>query len=311
MASLTSGEALSDSLDTTLDQWCGFLLGTRNSSRHTVEAYRRDADDFLRFLTEYRGEPVSAEDRIARADLRAWMAERNRRGLKATSVSRGMSAVRSLYRWLEETTGVDGSMVAAARSPRVKNRLPRPVAKVDLADLLSQAGKSDTPWIAARDAAILTLLYGCGLRISEALSLNGRDAPLSVSLKVRGKGGKERLVPALPAVREAVETYRHLCPYPLEPDLALFRGARGGPLGARAVQSTMERLRAEMGLPASATPHALRHSFATHLLEAGGDLRTIQELLGHASLSTTQRYTGVEAERLMEVYDRAHPRARQ
>lgn len=310
MATPSSAAPAAGEQDSTLDRWCLYLTGPRDSSPRTVEAYRRDAEDFLQFLAVHRGGPVEAEGGATKQELRAWMAERNRRGLSAASVSRGLSAVRSLYRWLEETAGVDISAVAAARAPRVKRPLPRPVSEDAALEMLEHAGETKTPWVAARDVAVLTLLYGCGLRISEALSLRGRDAPLPDTLRIRGKGGKERVVPVLPAAREAVEAYREICPYTLEEEGVLFLGARGKALGARAVQHTVERLRTTLGLPATATPHALRHSFATHLLEAGGDLRAIQELLGHASLSTTQRYTGVETSKLLEVYERAHPRAR-
>ncbi len=310
MATPSSATPAADGKYSALDRWCLYLTGPRDSSPRTVEAYRRDAEDFLRFLAVYRGGPVEAEGGATKQELRAWMAERNRRGLSAASISRGLSAVQALYRWLGETTSLDISAVAAVRGPRVKRPLPRPVSEDAAFQMLEHAGEAKTPWVAARDVAVLTLLYGCGLRISEALSLCGRDAPLPDTLRIRGKGGKERAVPTLPAARDAVEAYLEICPYTLETDEALFRGARGKALGARAVQHTVERLRTTLGLPASATPHALRHSFATHLLEAGGDLRAIQELLGHASLSTTQRYTGVETGKLMEVYERAHPRAR-
>ena len=198
----------------------------------------------------------------------------------------------------------------AARAPKFQKKLPRPLAEdaaqgvIETLDLQSQV-----PWVAARDQAVVTLLYGCGLRISEALGLTGADLPLGGSLRIIGKGGKERVVPVIGPAREAVEVYLRLCPYPTEPDAALFRGVRGGALGPRAVQKVVEQVRLQLGLPASVTPHAMRHSFATHLLNAGGDLRAIQELLGHASLSTTQAYTAVDTARLMEVYRRAHPKA--
>lgn len=310
MATPPGAVPVADCQDSALDRWCLYLTGPRDASPRTVEAYRRDAEDFLHFLAVHRGGPVEAEGGATKQELRAWMAERNRRGLSAASVSRGLSAVRSLYRWLEETTDVDISAVAAVRGPRSKRPLPRPLSEDAALQMLEHAGEAKTPWVAARDVAVLTLLYGCGLRISEALSLRGRDAPLPDAMRIRGKGGKERVVPTLPVAREAVEAYRVICPFTLEAGGTLFRGMRGKALGARAVQKTVERLRATLGLPASATPHALRHSFATHLLEADGDLRAIQELLGHASLSTTQRYTSVKTDKLMEVYERAHPRAR-
>lgn len=310
MAAPFPADATEQNGDATLDGWCTYLRGAGGASERTIEAYRRDAEDFMRFLAAHRGEPAGVAGPVATAELRAWMAERRRRGLSPASVGRGLSALKTLYRWLERSAGVDGSVVAAARGPRGKRPLPRPVAEDAAFALLGRAGEAAEPWLAARDFAVLALLYGCGLRISEALSLRGRDAPLDGSLRILGKGGRERVVPVLKATRQAVEAYRDICPHALEPDEALFRGKRGGALGARAVQRTMARIRAELGLPALATPHALRHSFASHLLDAGGDLRTIQELLGHGSLSTTQRYTAVETRRLVEVYERAHPRAR-
>ena len=218
--------------------------------------------------------------------------------------------MRSFHRWLDRRRGVESPGLAGVRGPRVKPSLPRPLA-VDaaLGALTEAADVRPEPWEAARDAAVLALLYGCGLRISEALSLTGAEHPLPETLRITGKGGKTRLVPVLPAVQEAVDAAVRGQPRPPAPGEPLFRGARGGGLGARRVQELMAVLRGRMGLPPSATPHALRHSFATHLLGAGADLRSIQELLGHASLSTTQRYTGVDAERLMTAYASAHPRA--
>ncbi len=242
--------------------------------------------------------------------MRAWMAHERSRGLSARSLARALSAVKSFYRWLAEREGFDTTAVLSARAPKFSRRLPRPLDEGAARRMLETVeGQADRPWVAARDVAVVTLLWGCGLRISEALGLRGRDAPLPKALRIRGKGGKERLVPVIPIAREAVERYRALCPFEPEPDAPLFRGVRGGQLNARQVARVMEQARMACGLPASATPHALRHSFATHLLAAGGDLRAIQELLGHASLSTTQAYTAVDSTRLMEVYDKAHPRA--
>jgi integrase/recombinase XerC len=219
--------------------------------------------------------------------------------------------VKSVHSWLAEARDAPAPAVSATRGPRTKPRLPRPVAPAAAKALLSAVEDlSDEPWIAARDLAVVTLLYACGLRISEALGLTRSDAPLPDVLRITGKGGRERLVPVLPVAARAVDAYLRLLPHTPAPDAPLFLGARGGPLNPRAVQKAMQIARAQLGLPATATPHALRHSFATHLLEAGGDLRTIQELLGHASLATTQVYTGVDQARLMEVYERAHPKAR-
>jgi integrase/recombinase XerC len=221
-----------------------------------------------------------------------------------------VSAVKSFTGWLAERDGADASAVLSARGPRFRQRLPRPLAEAAARDVIGRVGSlSDTAWIAARDAAVLTLLYGCGLRISEALGLPGSAHPLPEVLRITGKGGRTRLVPVIPAARTAVARYAALVPFDLAKDGPLFRGARGGALNPRLVAAAMARARSQLGLPATATPHALRHSFATHLLSAGGDLRAIQDLLGHASLSTTQIYTAVDAARLMEVYDKAHPRA--
>jgi integrase/recombinase XerC len=251
--------------------------------------------------------PVS---RLTVSDMRAFMAHERARGLSARSLARALSAVRNFYRWLSAREGFEPTAVLASRSPRYRRKLPRPLSVDAAADMLQTIGDDAAePWIASRDTAVVTLLYGCGLRISEALSLTGADAPLGPVLRITGKGGKERLVPVIPAAAASVADYVRQCPFDLAPAAALFRGARGGPLSPRLVQRAMERARNALGLPATATPHALRHSFATHLLSAGGDLRVIQELLGHASLSTTEAYTAVDAARLMEVYAKAHPRA--
>jgi len=290
-------------------RWLRWMGAGRGASPATLAAYRRDVKGFLAFLTGHLGEAPAprALAGIGTGELRAWMASERGRGLSARSLARRLSAVRSFFRWLAEAEGIEAPRVLAARGPKAPARLPRPVEAEAARALIAPEDAAD--WTALRDAAVLTLLWGCGLRISEALALSGRDAPLPETLRVRGKGGRERIVPVLPAARAAVETYRAASPWPEAPDLALFRGARGGALSPRMVQKRMERARQALGLPASATPHALRHAFATHLLSAGGDLRAIQALLGHASLSTTQVYTGVDEARLMEVYAAAHPRA--
>jgi integrase/recombinase XerC len=266
----------------------------------------------MSFITAHKAEPqgLTALARIDVTDMRAWMAQTRGQGVGARSLARKLSAVKAFYRWLAEREGFEATAVLSIRAPKFQKKLPRPLA-VDAAHSLIDAIEiqSDKPWVAARDVAVVTLLWGCGLRISEALSLSGADAPLPATLRIRGKGGKERLVPVLPAAADAVDAYLRLCPYACEADAPLFRAIRGGPLAPGAIQKVMARARMQLGLPASATPHAMRHSFATHLLNAGGDLRTIQELLGHASLSTTQAYTGVDTARLMEVYARAHPKA--
>ena len=226
-------------------------------------------------------------------------------------MSQALSAIRTFHRWLDRRCGMANDALALVRGPRVKPGAPRPVTEDQARGLITEAAEDidRDDWEAARDEAVLTLLYGCGLRISEALSLRRADAPLRDSIRIVGKGSKERVVPVLPVVREAVDAYVAALPFALSPDEPLFRAHRGGPLGPRPVQALMQRLRGRLGLPDSATPHALRHSFATHLLGAGADLRSIQELLGHASLSTTQRYTAVDAAGLLSIYAKAHPRA--
>ncbi len=296
-----------------LEDWLDRMRGLRGASPRTITAYRRDVSGFIGFLALHTGGPAGrrALAGITTSDMRAWMARERARGLSARSLARALSAVKSFYAWLADAHGLEAAAVTATRGPKQKARLPRPVdADAARALIGTVEAQSPKPWIAARDVAVTTLLYGCGLRISEALGLTWSDAPLPETLRITGKGGRERVVPVLPVARRAVETYRDLCPFEPAPRAPLFLGARGGPLNPRHVQKTMQAARMQLGLPATATPHALRHSFATHLLEAGGDLRTIQELLGHASLATTQVYTGVDQTRLMEVYERAHPKAR-
>lgn len=295
-----------------LADWLASASALGGVAENTLKAYRTDLTDFLSFLTEHKGAPQGLDPltRVTTSDMRAWMAQERRGGLGARSLARKLSAVKSFYRWFSERRGFDATAVLSTRAPKFQKKLPRPLAPdaaravIDTAEL-----QSNDPWIAARDVAVLTLLYGCGLRISEALALNGADVPLPATLRILGKGGKERILPVIDAARDAVDAYIALCPYPLEPNDPLFRGKRGGRLSQRIVSGRMATVRMQLGLPASATPHALRHSFATHLLEAGGDLRAIQELLGHASLSTTQAYTAVDTARLMEVYQKTHPKA--
>ena len=294
--------------------WQRWLTDLRRLSPRTVEAYGRDADDLVRFLTGHLGVPpaIADLDRLSPADYRAFLARRRRDGLAAPSLARGLSGIRSLIRFLEKRGEATSAAVSAVAAPKAPRRLPRPLAVSDALSVLSEArALVDEPWIAARDAAVLALLYGAGLRISEALSLTTAEAPPEAggAVRVTGKGGKTRLVPVLPAVGRAVAAYVRLVPFRLAPQEPLFRGARGGPLSPRIIQLAVQRLRGALGLPETATPHALRHSFATHLLGSGGDLRTIQELLGHANLSTTQVYTSVDAERLVAAWKGAHPRA--
>ncbi len=305
-------ELIPDARAAALSDWLDHCRAVRGASENSVIAYRRDVAGFLGFLASHHGGEAGLGPlrRTGLSDIRAWMAHERTRGLSARSRARALSAVKGFFRWLSDRDGFDATAVLSARSPKAARRLPRPLAVGDAREVLDRVDlQAREPWVAARDTAVVTLLYGCGLRISEALSLRAGDAPLGATLRIRGKGGKERVVPVLPAARDAVDRYARLCPHPPDPGGALFRGVRGGPLGPRPIQKVLEQVRHQLGLPASATPHALRHSFATHLLAAGGDLRAIQDLLGHASLSTTQAYTAVDASRLMEVYRHAHPKA--
>ncbi|MGN7294908.1 tyrosine recombinase XerC [Rhizobium sp. SAFR-030] len=294
-------------------QWLDQLSGERRLAANTLQAYERDTRQFLTFLTTHLGHPpaLSHIHTLRTADLRAFLAKRRRDGSGARSLGRHLAGLRSFLRYLERKGLINAAAAGAIRAPRQPKSLPKPLTDRQAVELVTrQAQLNDEPWIAARDAAVLTLLYGCGLRIAEALDLTPADLPGDArTLRVTGKGGKTRIVPVLDVVPRAIDEYRTLCPYHLDDDQPLFRGARGGKLQPAIIQREMQKLRGAMGLPDSATPHALRHSFATHLLAGGGDLRTIQELLGHASLSTTQIYTGVDQARLLEVYDRAHPRA--
>lgn len=294
-----------------LETWCAHLTALEGKPDTTVEAYRHDVLGFLQFITGHFDDStgIAPLTRIKPTDMRAWMASERRRGVGARSLARELSAVKTFFRWLSERNGFDPTAVLATRSPKFQKKLPRPLgqdAAKAMINTVELTPKED--WVAARDVAVVTLLYGCGLRISEALSLRWLDHPLDETLRITGKGNKTRIVPVLPVARDAVARYAALQPHPMEPDHPLFRGIRGGALGPRQIAKAMETARLQLGLPSSATPHAMRHSFATHLLEAGGDLRTIQELLGHASLSTTQAYTAVDTAHLMEVYSKAHPR---
>jgi integrase/recombinase XerC len=293
--------------------WLDSLARERRLSEHTLDAYERDTRQFLTFLTGHLGGPATLKDiqALRPADFRAFLAARRKEGSGARSLGRSLAGLRSLLRYLEKKGLVNAAGVSAVRSPKQPKSLPKPLSDRQAITVVSdEAQLHEEPWIAARDAAVFTLLYGCGLRISEALDLTpGNFNRGAATLRITGKGNKTRLVPMLTVVFDAVEKYRSLCPYHLEGEEPLFRGARGGKLQAAIIQRTMQKMRSAFGLPETATPHALRHSFATHLLAGGGDLRTIQELLGHASLSTTQVYTGVDSSRLLEVYDRAHPRA--
>lgn len=295
--------------------WLEHLAKERRASPRTVEAYAFAANRYLFFLEQHRGESLSVSDMgsLTAGEIRAWLAHlrQGERPLSARSLSQALSAIRTFHRFLDRRLDTPNPAIALVRGPRVVPSAPRPVSEDQARGLIAEPGLDPdrADWEASRDQAVMTLLYGCGLRISEALSLKRSDAPLPESLRILGKGGKTRIVPVLPAVREAVDAYLAEVPFVLAADGALFRAKRGGPLSARHVQATVQNLRGRLGLPDSATPHALRHSFATHLLGAGADLRSIQELLGHASLSTTQRYTEVDAASLLSAYAKAHPHA--
>ena len=315
MADLPETKAAPDTARETA-RWLAYLQGERRLAAKTLEAYQRDLAQFLAFIGQAQGAPpaLAALSALRPGDIRAFLAARRAGGVGSRSLMRGLAGIRSFTRFLEREGLGKASAFSLIRAPKIARSLPRampaPAAKA-LAGVEIREGEARAPWVLARDAAVLALLYGAGLRISEALGIRRQDAPTdSDTLIVLGKGGKARGVPVIAPVRAAVADYLALCPYSLAPGGPLFVGTRGGPLSPRIIQLTVERLRGALGLPASATPHALRHSFATHLLARGGDLRTIQELLGHASLSSTQIYTEVDGARLLEAYRGAHPRAR-
>jgi integrase/recombinase XerC len=295
--------------------WLEHLAHERRSSPRTLEAYGFAARRYIAFLEQHRGEAISLSTLagVTAGEVRAWLAHLRQRArpLSPRSLSQALSAIRSFHGFLDRRLNAPNPAIALVRGPRVKPGAPRPVSEDQALGMLAEPGLDPDreDWEAARDEAVLTLLYGCGLRISEAMSLKRSDVPFPESLRILGKGSKTRIVPVLPAVRDAVEAYLAEVPFALGPDEPLFRAKRGGALSPRHVQATVQNLRGRLGLPPSATPHALRHSFATHLLGAGADLRSIQELLGHASLSTTQRYTQVDAAALLRAYSKAHPHA--
>jgi integrase/recombinase XerC len=296
--------------------WLQHLAHERRLSKSTIEAYGRDARQYLSFLEKRFGAPPAVSDftDCAPGDLRAFLAHRRAEGVEGRSLQRALSALKSLARHIARQTGQTAAALGAVRAPKSGRRLPRPLSAPDAKAMTTTAlreGEAREPWVLARDAAVLALCYGAGLRISEALSIRRADAPTgeTETVTILGKGQKSRSAPIIAPVRKAIEDYLSLCPFVLKPAGPLFIGAKGGPLSPRIVQLAMERMRGALGLPETATPHALRHSFATHLLARGGDLRTIQDLLGHVSLSTTQVYTGVDSARLLAAYRSAHPRA--
>lgn len=301
-----------DEINTQIVRWLRDLQSVRRLAPKTTEAYQRDLGQFINFLGPHAGGPVTtATLRDMRgADVRAFMASRREDGIEPRSLARTLSAIKSFFRFLEREGVLSTEALNIVRTPKAKKSLPKALTVLEAKATIATTDElEDRPWVAARDMAVLSLCYGAGLRISEALSLSRADLEGS-ALRVTGKGGKTRLVPLIDSVRASIDTYLGLCPFPLTPSQPLFRGVKGGVLSPRLIQLRMTQLRGALGLPPSATPHALRHSFATHLLGRGGDLRAIQELLGHASLSTTQIYTAVDTERLLDAYRAAHPRSR-
>jgi integrase/recombinase XerC len=293
--------------------WHDWLAHERRLSAHTIDGYIRDVAEFLKFITEYQGFAPGLSDLadLQRMDFRSYLAERDNRVMARTSTARAISSLKSFYRFLANRGLASNVAIGNVRPPKKPRTVPRALDPSSALDVVhTVADMATQPWVGKRNAAVILMLYGCGMRLGEALSLNRQDMPRDGMLRVCGKGSKERLVPVLPVVTQALTDYIDHCPFDEGHDGPMFFGVRGRRLGARVIQACMESLRARLGLPETATPHALRHSFATHLLAAGGDLRTIQELLGHASLSSTQRYTEVDAAAIQAVYATTHPRAR-
>ena len=307
-------QTLAPDLRQAVGRWLDWMAHQRRMAAHTLAAYRHDIAEFLAFLGRHLGETpdLAALAALRAGDFRAWLASRHGDRFARSSTARALSVVRGFFRYLEREGLASNPALALVRRPKLPEVLPKALDVAAAGELVDEVGAGVTPWIAARDTALMLLLYGAGLRIGEALSLTRAEAPRTGqdALRVTGKGDKTRIVPLLPVVTEAMERYLALLPFDRQPEDALFVGERGGPLSPRNLQLRLQVLRRQLGLPETATPHALRHSFATHLLGGGGDLRSIQELLGHSSLSTTQRYTKVDAESLLRTYRAAHPRAR-
>ena len=310
---MNQAEANDDAVQAVAREWIDWLKNERRYARNTLDAYHRNVCAFLAFLRTHEAADLSLTGlgRLQATDLRAYLARRRRAksAFGDRTSARALASIRSFFSFLDQRHGISNASIGFVHGPRIKPGLPRPVSATAAFDLMDLAGEVDLPWIGARNTAVLTLLYGCGLRISEALGLDGAMRDLPQALRITGKGGKVRIVPTLPVARDAVAAYASLCPFPLTPGQPLFRGLRGGALSPRLIQGQMAQMRRQLALPETATPHALRHAFATHLLQAGGDLRAIQELLGHASLSTTQRYTALETRHMAESFQKAHPRA--
>ncbi|MFY8096000.1 MAG: tyrosine recombinase XerC [Niveispirillum sp.] len=304
--------AQADLLDA-IDRWQRWLMTEKAASPATLRAYNNDLAGFLSFMAEYRERKPGLNDLSALSlmELRAWLSDRARDGATAATRARAIAGVRNLFRWLDRQGIIHNPHIGVLKAPKLKQPIPRPLTAPDAASLLDEAATlPETAWIGLRDRAFFTLLYGCGLRISEALALNRDDLPVgAATVRVLGKGSKQRQVPVLPAIHAAISAYLEACPFRAAEDAPLFVGSRGDRLHPSVARRQMQLLRGQLLLPDSATPHALRHSFATHLLGGGADLRAIQDLLGHSSLSTTQRYTDVDTDKLLAVYDKAHPRA--
>ena len=297
---------------TLLNEWLDLKSALEGSSSNTLAAYKRDLINFFSFLTLHNGSKtgLSQLEAIDQGSMRSWMAENRRSGKTSRSIARQLSSVKSFYKWFAKRRGIDPTMVLITKAPKFQKKLPRALSQEAAKKISSSIDLTDNePWIIARDTAVILLLYGCGLRISEALSLTQSDYPLPAILRITGKNNKERLIPVLKIAREAVDNYVKLCPFNISKNGPIFIGVNGGALNPRIIQKVTEQARRQLGLDKTVTPHAMRHSFASHLLEAGGDLRAIQDLLGHSSLSTTQNYTAVNQERLMNVYKNAHPKA--
>ena len=296
-----------------IDDWLSYCIKIKDIQPRTIEAYRRDVKKFVKYLESFYGEETSKAQlsRVNLLTLRSWIANGKNKKLSNRSLLRELSSIKSFYNWLTIYEKIDNSKVANFSGPKLKRRLPRPLSVDNTATLIEHVkSQSKKSWLVARDVSILILLYGCGLRISEALELKYNSVPFSDTIKIKGKGRKERLIPVLPIAKESLKNYLEMCPYTFKPNDHLFVGLGGKKLNPKIIQNAVASARVSLGLPETATPHALRHSFATHLLSAGGDLRTIQELLGHKSLSSTQIYTGVDQERLMAVFKKSHPRGR-
>ncbi len=304
--------AISEDLRAATESWQSWLLVERRMAKNTVEAYTSDLAFFLSFLVDYRGGACRLEtlSLLSLTDFRAWLAHLARGSLETASRARALASVRSFFRWLDRTGRLHNTAIELLRAPKTARRLPRPVTETQAKEIIDHLSRNEEDWTRHRDEALFTLLYGAGLRISEALSLTHKDFAHGDHVIVRGKGGKQRIVPLLPIVRQTIEKYLRTCPFAAKDHHGLFLGARGDILNPGVAQRSLRQVRRELGLPETLTPHALRHSFATHLLASGADLRSLQELLGHRSLSTTQLYTRIESVQLAEVYRASHPRAK-